>query len=69
MQKVNATIQWHPTSELPEIGERLLLATPSFILIGKRGGVLENENVYFIREGNLIVHGVKFWARLPDVPC
>ena len=63
--------EWHSVADsLPEEGERVLIATPSTVMIGIMAGMEERDPSLpvFIGRDHWCIGGVKYWSRLPSVP-
>lgn len=70
-QLADVATHWQSTTEsLPEEGERILVATPSSVLIGSMAGMTKDEpsRPMFIGTDHFAISGVKYWSRLPSVP-
>lgn len=70
-QTQNADIHWQSiTEELPEEGERVLVATLSTVLIGVFAGTEKDtpSRPAFIGTNHFAIFGVRYWSRLPSVP-
>jgi hypothetical protein len=60
-------INWHPVSDDPPGDKtRILIAAGSHVFIGWAGW--SDGKRIFVGDSNVVVHGVKAWAELPQYP-